>query len=87
MMATKDKPVTAETLVTVRLHGEKNPYPIGDSGAHAIDSWANTLSDLTGYKPEFLVEKMVHGLSGRLNMKMQTACAGLCPIYFIVQKA
>jgi hypothetical protein len=85
----KAKKTTPDTLVTVTMTGRKGVYTIAHgNGKHSIEAWANTLADLTDYRPEYLIPLMVNTLKpGRLNMKIPTSAGDLCPIEFIVQKA
>jgi hypothetical protein len=84
--ATKPK-VTPDTLVNVTMKGEKHTFTIGWGEDGSITSWANTLSDLTGWKAEYLVEQIVAGLNKGYGYEFATAAGDLCPIRFLVTKA
>jgi hypothetical protein len=86
-MAEAKTKVTRETLVNVTMKGEVHTFTVGGGGSHSIESWANSLSDLTGYKRDFIVEKLVEGLTKRYSYVLPTSAGDLCPIRFLVTKA
>lgn len=85
-MPSKPKPVTADTLVVVTMKGEQHTFALA-GGAREIKAWAGSLSDLTGYRPQFIVDLLLERLENNYGYELQTACAGLCPIKFLVTKA
>jgi hypothetical protein len=86
MAATKAK-VTPETHVNVTMKGEVHTYALATGGSASIESWANTLSDLTGWKADFLVGELVTRLQKKYGTELQTSAGDLCPIRFLVTKA
>jgi hypothetical protein len=62
-------------------------YAIGGGGAAELESWANTLSDLTGYKPEYIIKTVVEKLNRGYGCEIVTAAGDLCPIRFLVTRA
>lgn len=85
MKQTPTKPsVTPDTVVAVTIKGHKHTFQFGEPAA--IRSWANSLEDLTGYRAEVLIEKLVERLTGSYGLEIETAAGDLCPIRFLVTK-
>jgi hypothetical protein len=84
---TQKQKVTRDTIVVVSMKGETGVYTIVAPGEHTLASWANTLSDLTGYKPEWIIERVVSVLNRRYGCEVPTAAGELCPIRFLVTRA
>jgi hypothetical protein len=80
-------PVTRETPVMVVMKGEQHTFTVGSGGQHSVESWANTLSDLTGYNREFVVREIIKGLRRRNFAEIPTAAGNLCPIRFEISRA
>jgi hypothetical protein len=76
--------ITADTRVVVTMKGEQGSYGLAGSGGAALSSWANTLSDLTGYTTEALILEITDGLGTAYGVTLSTSAGDLCPIKFLI---
>lgn len=72
--------VTDASYVAVVMRGEHGYYTLGKPAS--LTHWANKLSDLTGYKAEYLVSTLLAALATQREAEV-SAC-GWCPIRFEV---
>lgn len=86
-MAVARKTITPETLVNMTLKGEQHTFALAAAQEGSVEAWANTISDLSGYKPEFIVGEIIKGLTRNYGVELPTAAGDLCPIRFLVTRA
>lgn len=79
-----NRTVTEETPVTVVMKGEQHVYSLAGAGSAALASWSNTLSDLTGYRPDYIRNRLLATLPTQYGVELITAAGDLCPITFMV---
>jgi hypothetical protein len=78
-----NQPVPAGTHgVVVSLPKEGNDWH--GAGSAALASWSNTLSDLTGYRPDYIRNRLLTTLPTQYGVELITAAGDLCPITFLV---
>lgn len=76
--------VTPDTPVTVNLLGTRHAFKLAGTGPAPITSWAQSLSDLTGYQADHLIRVITTGLARNYGTVLATAAGDLCPIRFLV---
>jgi hypothetical protein len=60
-------------LYTVKLVGDKHMYELRGSEQHTLKVLSTTLSDLTGYKAEYITERVLHDMRIHESRRVKVA--------------